>query len=295
MPSSRARPLDLDADLRRFLAEDLGSGDVTAECIVPAAARATATLRAKTVGTIAGADFVETIVRMLDPDAVVSGVLDDGTPVSAGAVVATIAARARALLGAERTLLNLVQRMSGIATLTARFVAAVAGTGAAILDTRKTAPGLRWFDKRAVAAGGGVNHRTGLFDLVLVKSNHLVFGGAASSGLRPIEAAIAAARAAAPAGTPIEVEVFDAAEALRAAAAGAEMVLLDNFTPMAASAAVRMVRARFRREQVALEASGGITLANVRAFAEAGVDRISVGALTHSADALDLSLQFTAG
>jgi nicotinate-nucleotide pyrophosphorylase (carboxylating) len=181
--------------------------------------------------------------------------------------------------------------MSGIATLTAQFVAAIAGTGARILDTRKTAPGLRWFDKRAVLAGGGVNHRHGLWDQGLVTSNHLLLGGI-GGGARPIEAAIAAARAHAPGGMLIEIEVFDADEAVRAAAAGAELVLLDNFAPSAVGDTVRQVRARFGRERVAIEASGGIHLGNVREFADAGVDRISVGALTHSAPALDLSLVF---
>jgi nicotinate-nucleotide pyrophosphorylase (carboxylating) len=206
--------------------------------------------------------------------------------------VAVVRGRARALLAAERTLLNLVQRMSGVATLTRSFVDAVAGTGAAILDTRKTAPGLRPFDKRAVAAGGGVNHRAGLWDQVLIKSNHLIFGAAPRTGApRPIEAAIAAARAApASRNLKLEIEVFDVDEALRAAAAGADLVLLDNFEPARVREAVAAVRARHPR--VGLEASGGITLANVRAFAEAGVDRISVGALTHSAAALDLSLSF---
>ena len=279
----------LEADLRRFLAEDLGGGDVTAECVVPAGAPAGATLRAKAPGIVAGADLVEPIRRLLDPSARVAGLLSDGTRVEPGATVARMAADAQVLLAAERTLLNLVQRMSGIATLTARFVAAVAGTGVTLLDTRKTAPGLRAFDKRAVVAGGGATPRLGLHDLVLIKSTHLALRGAGADGRRPLEAAIARARARTPS-IAIEIEVFDAEEALRAAAAGAELVMLDNFTPAAVAEAVKRVRARFPRERVKLEASGGIHLGNVREFAEAGVDRISVGALTHSAPALDLSL-----
>jgi nicotinate-nucleotide pyrophosphorylase (carboxylating) len=288
-------PSDLEGRLRAFLAEDLGSGDVTANAIVPADALATAQLTVKAAGVVAGLDLVERIVRLLDPAAAASGVLADGSKVAPGTVAAVVRGRARALLAAERTLIDLAQRMSGIATLTRRFVDAVAGTGAAIVDTRKTAPGLRPFDKRAVAAGGGVNHRIGLWDLVLVKSNHLLFDAAPRPGApRPIEAAIAAARAATAArGIALEVEVFDADEALRAAAAGADLVLLDNFEPARVRAAVAAVRARHPREQVGLEASGGITLENVRAYAEAGVERISVGALTHSAPALDLSLRFT--
>lgn len=291
-PTPHALPPDLDDALRRFLAEDLGGGDVTADAIVPADARARARLLAKGEGIVAGAGLAERLVRLLDPQARASDVWPDGRAVRRGDVVATLASDARALLAAERTLLNVVQRMSGIATTTARFVAAVAGTGAAIVDTRKTAPGLRWFDKRAVAAGGGVNHRIGLWDQVLVKSNHLLFDDAPSSGRRPLEAAIAAARAGAANGIRIEVEVFDAEEALRAAQAGADLVLLDNLSPELVRSAVAAVRARFTRAQVLLEASGGIVLENVRAFAEAGVDRLSIGALTHSAAALDLSLVF---
>jgi nicotinate-nucleotide pyrophosphorylase (carboxylating) len=297
-------PADLEERLRAFLAEDLGSGDVTADAVVPADATASARLVAKGAGVVCGADLVERVVRLLDPAAIAEELLADGTGVRPGSVVAVVRGRARALLAAERTLLNLVQRMSGVATLTRRFVEAVAGTGAAIFDTRKTAPGLRAFDKRAVVAGGGVNLRVGLWDQVLIKSNHLIFGAVPRTGAprkgaphpgapRPIEAAIAAARAApASRALQLEIEVFDVDEALRAAAAGADLVLLDNFEPARVREAVATVRARHSREQVGLEASGGITLENVRAFAEAGVDRISVGALTHSAAALDLSLAF---
>ena len=285
-------PADLEARLRTFLAEDLGAGDVTARCFVPRDARSGAALTAKAAGVVAGADLALPIVRLLDPAASGGDVAVDGTAVAPGQVVARLAGATSALLAAERTLLNLVQHLSGIATHTARFVAAVAGTGARILDTRKTLPGLRWFAKRAVVAGGGVNHRFGLFDQVLIKSNHLAFTRPWPHSQRPLEAAIAAARQHAPAGMKVQVEVFDADEALRAAAAGADYVLLDNFTPEQVAVAVGRVRARFRPEQVALEASGGIDLSNVRAYALAGVERISIGALTHSAPALDLSLRF---
>jgi len=282
-------PPDLEDSLRRFLAEDLGGGDVTAESVVPAQARARGDVRLKAHGVLAGADLAEPIVRLLDPGARAEAALRDGTVVDPGTTAVTLFADARALLAAERTLINLMQRMSGIATLTRRYVEAVAGCDVAILDTRKTAPGLRWFDKRAVVAGGGVNHRRGLDDQILIKSNHLIFG-VDPDGRRPIERIVAAARAGAPRGTPLQIEVFDAAEAVRAAEAGAELVLLDNFSPAQVRSAVAEVRRRFSRERVGLEASGGITLENVRAFAEAGVDRISIGALTHSAPALDLSL-----
>jgi nicotinate-nucleotide pyrophosphorylase (carboxylating) len=283
-------PIEIDELLRRLLAEDLGSGDVTSRAVVAPAERAEACLTAKADGVVAGVDLAGRIVRLLDPEATSHAHVADGAPVSRGDRLASIAGSARALLAAERTLLNLVQRMSGIATLTARFVAAVAGTVALILDTRKTAPGLRHFDKRAVAAGGGTNHRLGLSDQVLLKSNH--FECADFGERRAIEAAVRAARASAPQGMVIAVEVLDSGEAVRAAAAGADVVLLDNMDPAQVAVAVAAVRARFRREQVAIEASGGVQLGNVRAYAEAGVDRISVGALTHSAPALDLALVF---
>ena len=287
-------PPDLDSRLRRFLAEDLGSGDVTAKGLVPERTRARAAVVSRSEGVIAGADLAEAVVRLLDPEARARGALRDGERVERGRTIVTLSGDARALLAAERTILNLLQRMSGIATLTAKFVAAVAGTGAAIHDTRKTAPGLRWFDKRAVAAGGGGNHRHGLWDMVLVKSNHMTLGARPGVGARAIEAAVAAARAAAGAGLRVAIEVHDAGEAVRAAGAGAHLVLLDNLAPDAVADAVRQVRARWGRDRVEIEASGGVQLGNVRAFAEAGVDRISIGALTHSAPALDLALELAA-
>ncbi len=285
-------PADLDSILRRFLAEDLGSGDVTADCFVPREASIEATLTAKAPGVICGVDLAERVVRLLDPNARLDAPLADGSAIVAGQAVGTLAANARALLAAERTLLNLLQHLSGIATQTARYVAAVAGTGAAILDTRKTLPGLRWFAKRAVAAGGGINHRHGLWDQVLIKSNHLAYARPWPAGRRPLEESIAAARHHAPAGMKVQVEVFDCDEAERAAAAGADLILLDNFSPAEVAEAVRRIRRRFTRAQVGLEASGGLHLGNVRAYAEAGVERLSIGALTHSAPALDLSLVF---
>jgi nicotinate-nucleotide pyrophosphorylase (carboxylating) len=284
-------PADLEERLRAFLAEDLGRGDVTADAVVPADATASARLVAKAAGVVCGADLVERIVRLLDPAAAAEEVLADGTAVRPGSVAAVVRGRARALLAAERTLLNLVQRMSGVATLTRRFVDAVAGTGAAILDTRKTAPGLRAFDKRAVAAGGGVNNRVGLWD-DHDQEQPLIYGAAraprAFGAPRPIE------RRSRRAGfTKSDSRSRSSTPTRRArAAANADLVLLDNFEPARVREAVAAVRAHHQRERVGLEASGGITLENVRAFAEAGVDCISVGALTHSAAALDLSLSF---
>lgn len=284
--------LDLDARMRGWLLEDLGAGDLTAAAFVPEEARSRATVTAKQAGRACGAELALRLVRLLDPEATDAAPLADGREIARGDALVTLSARARALLAAERTLLNLLQHLCGIATLTARFVAEVAGTRARILDTRKTLPGLRDLAKRAVVAGGGANHRLGLHDQVLVKSNHLAFARPWPEGRRPLEEAIAAARAYVPRGVRVEVEVFDADEAVRAAAAGADFVLLDNFTPEAVRDAVARVRARFAPEHVLLEASGGIGLGNVRSFAEAGVDRISIGALTHSAPALDLSLVF---
>jgi len=266
------------------LAEDVGPGDVTGELMVPADARATARIVAKAPGVQAGIDIAYAVCDCAgafkhpdgtDPwvDAYVGG--RDGTRLSPGDQVLVFTGNARALLRAERTALNFLMRLSGIATLTARFVAAVDGTGARILDTRKTTPGWRALEKYAVTVGGGHNHRFALYDAVLVKENHLVFG----TGLKE-------ALAARPNGMPAIVEAETLEEFQVAMAAGCDVVLLDDFTPEEVAEARR---ARGDAERPLLEVSGGITLNNVRAYAEAGAERISVGALTHSAPALDLS------
>lgn len=261
------------------LQEDVGSGDVTTDAIVPAGKRATADVVVKATGVVCGLDTALEVFRNLDPAAAMQVHRADGSWIDQPpATVATLQASARAILTGERTALNLLQRMSGIATATRRYVQAVDGTGCRILDTRKTAPGMRALDKRAVRCGGGHNHRLGLDDAFLIKDNHIALAGG-------IALAVAAARAARP-GLPVEVEVDDLDQLEQALEAGADVVLLDNMdTPLLRQAVARTGR------RALLEASGGITLERVGEIAETGVDAISVGALTHSVTALDISLE----
>jgi len=261
----------------RALAEDVGSGDVTAQACVPVDARARATVTQKEAGVIFGLEPALLALRALDPDVSVVAVAPEGVWGEAGRVVLIVEGLARALLAAERTALNFLARCSGIATAAARAVAALEGTGAVVLDTRKTTPGLRALEKAAVAAGGATNHRRGLYDAVLIKENHVAMAGG-------IGAAVRAARAHAP-GLPLEVEVRDAAEIDEALEAGAPRLLLDNMDSEGLRAAVAQVAGRAE-----LEASGGVTLETLRAIGGTGVDFVSMGALTHSAPALDLSL-----
>jgi nicotinate-nucleotide pyrophosphorylase (carboxylating) len=276
--------LDLDALsplLRAALAEDIGPGDVTSELLVPADARASARIRAKAEGIVAGVAVAAAVFRLAAGEApvAVEAAVPDGAPVRPGDAVLSAEGPARALLAAERTALNFLIRLSGIATLTSRFVAAVAGTGARILDTRKTTPGLRVLERFAVRMGGGDNHRFALYDAVLVKENHLAFRGDLGSAL-----------ARRPPGMPAIVEAENMAEFRAAVAAGADVVMLDEWTP----ADVRAARGeRGDRPRPLLEISGGVNLGNIRAYAEAGAERISIGALTHSAPALDLSMRVT--
>jgi len=270
--------------LDAFLQEDLGSGDVTTEAVVAPEVRAHGRFLARTEGVICGLDVARRVLLRLDPDLVWNSFSPDGAAVLSGAAVAEISGNARAILSGERVALNLLQRMSGIATLTRRFVEAVAGTRCAILDTRKTAPGLRPFDRIAVAAGGGRNHRFGLAQGILIKDNHIRIAGGVSQ-------AVSSARAKAPAGLRIEVEVENPEQLEEALAAGADIVLFDNFP--AEEIARMAAAARNRRPDVLLEASGGITLANVAEYARTGVDFVSVGALTHSAPAADISMELT--
>jgi nicotinate-nucleotide pyrophosphorylase (carboxylating) len=261
----------------RALAEDIGSGDVTTALVVPGTSRAHARIEQKEPGVIAGLETAREVFARLDGQLrweclAPEGQWRDGGP------VAEVDGPAAPLLAGERTALNLLGRLSGVATLTARYVAAVEGTGARILDTRKTTPGLRELEKAAVVAGGGVSHRLGLWDAVLIKENHAALAG----GVGP---AVRAAIEGAPEGMLVEVECRGPHELEEALAAGATRVLLDNMTPDRLREAVELTAGRAE-----LEASGGITLDTVRAVAETGVDFISVGALTHSAPALDLSL-----
>ena len=263
--------------VQRSLDEDIGTGDVTSLATVPEGARARATITQKEPGVIYGVAVATLVFQALDRDVVVEQTGVEGEWREAGSVVLAVEGNARALLGAERTALNFLGRLSGIATLSARAVAAVEGSGARVLDTRKTTPGLRELEKQAVAAGGGTNHRRGLFDAVLIKENHIAVAGG-------IAAAVGAARARAP-GFELEVEVRNAAEIEEALAAGAPRLLLDNMSLDQLRAAVAQVAGRAK-----LEASGGVTLDTLRAIAGTGVDFVSMGSLTHSAAALDLSL-----
>jgi nicotinate-nucleotide pyrophosphorylase (carboxylating) len=264
--------------VRRALAEDIGHGDVTTQCVVPAQARCSGLVVARGEGVIAGVHVAEIVFREVDDRVEFRAHAADGSPVEKGATIAAVAGSARSVLTAERTALNLLQRMSGIATLTRRYVAAVEGTGARILDTRKTAPGLRSLDKWAVALGGGSNHRFGLYDGILIKDNHLRLAGG-------VRAAVTAARRGAPHGLKIQVEVETPEEVKEALAAGADALLLDNMSPADLRASVRLAKGR-----ALTEASGGVSLDTARQIAETGVDFISVGALTHSAPALDIAL-----
>lgn len=265
------------------LAEDIGTGDVTTLATVPAETRARGAMIAKAEGVISGLAAAAAVFHRVDPSISVVLRVTDGAAVRPKTVIAEVEGPARSILMAERVALNLVQRLSGVATLTARYVAAVAGTKARIVDTRKTTPGLRVLEKQAVRDGGGHNHRVGLSDGILIKDNHL----AAIGGPDRISRAIERARAFAPHTLKVEVEVTTLEEVQQALDAGADVILLDNMDLETMRRAVELVAGR-----ALLEASGGITLATVRAVAETGVDLISVGALTHSAPALDISLDF---
>jgi nicotinate-nucleotide pyrophosphorylase (carboxylating) len=266
------------------LAEDLGSGDVTTLATVPATAQAVGLMRAREALVVAGLALAEAAFHELAAGVQSTRCAADGKRVSAGQTLLTVSGPARALLGAERVALNFIQRLSGVATLTAQFVEAVRGTRAQILDTRKTTPGWRRLEKYAVTCGGGANHRFGLFDMVLIKDNHLAVLG---DGLpNPIAAAVQCARATYP-HLRVEVEADTLPQAQQAADTGADIILLDNMTTDELREAVRLVAGRAKTE-----ASGGVNLQTVRAIAETGVDFISVGALTHSARAVDIGLDF---
>lgn len=280
----RLEETEIQEAVRRALAEDVGTGDVTTLACVPPEATARAVLRARESLVLAGLAFARLAFLELDPNLKLQSRAEEGQRLAPGDVALEISGAARAILTAERVALNFTQRLSGVATLTARFVAALAGTNARILDTRKTTPGWRRFEKYAVACGGGTNHRTGLYDLVLIKDNHLAALAGASPN--PIAAAVQRARHAWPQ-LKVEVEADTLEQVEQAAEAGADFILLDNMPPDQLREAVRRVRGRAQTE-----ASGGIRLETLRAVAETGVDFISVGAITHSAPAVDLGLDF---
>lgn len=275
-------PRELEALVSAALDEDRAHDDITTLGTVPERARARGAVVARADGVIAGLPLAEAAFRRTAPDVALDARVRDGARVTRGTTLLTVEGPARGVLSAERVALNFLQRLSGIATLTARYVDAVRGTRAQIFDTRKTTPTLRALEKYAVRCGGGVNHRADLAAAVLIKDNHL----AAIGG--DVALAVARARAAAPPGTCIEVECDDAAQVAAAVAAQADVILLDNMSPDAMRSCVAAIAGR-----AAVEASGGVTLERVRAIAESGVDRISVGALTHSAPALDIALDFS--
>jgi nicotinate-nucleotide pyrophosphorylase (carboxylating) len=270
---------DLTALVRRALDEDIGSGDVTTLATVDAKARARAVITQKAPGVIYGMQAAETVFALLDPEAQIERLVEEGLWREQGGPVMSIEGRARALLTGERTALNFLARLSGVASMAARAARALEGSGAKVLDTRKTTPGLRTLEKEAVAAGGAVNHRVGLYDAILIKENHIAAAGG-------ITQAIARARELAPdLAATLEVEVRDAVEIEEALEAGAPRLLLDNMDAAQLRAAVAQVAGR-----ATLEASGGVSLQTLRELGDTGVEWISMGALTHSAPALDLSL-----
>jgi nicotinate-nucleotide pyrophosphorylase (carboxylating) len=273
-------PLDerIRSIVERALEEDLGSGD-RSSALFPESLRARGVIVAKQAGVLAGLPVAEEVFHQLDGNLAWNPCKHDGEKLREGETVVGLAGSLRAILAGERTALNFLQRMSGIATMTSRFVEAVAGTRAKILDTRKTAPGLRILDKDAVRAGGGFNHRFGLYDGVMLKDNHVRAAGG-------IEPAVRAVRKRVPPGQKIEVEVTRMEEVEEALRAGAEIIMLDNMPVTEMKKAVQFIKGR-----VLVEASGGVSLENVGEIAAAGVDLISVGALTHSVKALDLSLE----
>lgn len=269
---------ELERIVALALAEDIGRGDATSRAIVDPGERGRATVSFRAPGVVCGLPVVAEVFRQIDRSTAVVVLVPEGTRLDAPAPVARIEGATLALLAGERVALNFVARLAAVATLTRRYVDAIAGTRARILDTRKTTPGLRSLEKYAVRVGGGRNHRLGLDDGILIKDNHLAFAGSIGEAVRR-------ARAAAPLGLRVEVETETLDDVREALGAGADMLLLDNMLPPLMRQAVGLVAGR-----IPLEASGGITLSNVREIADTGVDLISVGALTHSAGSLDVSM-----
>ncbi len=275
------RSLPPDKVIALALAEDLGPGDVTSRACIPAAARGRGVLLAKSSGTLCGITIAAAVCRAVDPRVTVHARANDGERITAGRILADVRGPLRSLLAAERTALNFLQRLSGIATRTRAYVDRVAGTNAVILDTRKTTPLLRNFEKHAVRMGGGENHRQGLHDMMLIKDNHIAAAGGVANALALCKKHARRSR------MKIEIETTTLAQ-VRAVlrAGGVDRIMLDNYPIDRIRAAVRLVHGR-----VPLEASGGVTLRNVRAIAQTGVEYVSVGAITHSAPALDISFE----
>jgi nicotinate-nucleotide pyrophosphorylase (carboxylating) len=275
---------ELETIVERALSEDLGRGDITSDLLVPPTVEATAVFHSRREGVIAGIDVAACVYRLIDPALRFVAHCADGSAVAPRQPIASVSGSAHSLLRGERVALNFMQRLSGIASLTARYVEMLSGTRARIVDTRKTTPGLRALEKYAVRAGGGHNHRRDLSDMMLVKDNHLV--ALRARGVTLAEA-IQQARRSLPHGIKIEVEVDRLDQIPEALAAGAEVILLDNMQPALLREAIALIDGR-----AMTEASGGVDLETVRGLAETGVDLISVGALTHSAPALDIGLDF---
>ncbi len=268
----------LDAQLRSWLEEDIGSGDITTNAIVSPEMEATGIIHAKDTGVLAGVSVARRVFELLEPEIAFQEKLADGAALAPGTVIAEVHGSARAVLTGERLALNLLQHMSGVATRTAKLAAIAAPYGAKLVDTRKTTPGMRLLDKYAVRVGGGSNHRLGLYDAILIKDNHIQVAGG-------ISAALARAKAYASHMTKIEIEVEDLAGVREALAGGADVIMLDNMAPEMMREAVGIIDHR-----AVVEASGGIDETTLAAAAAAGVDVISVGALTHSVKALDISM-----
>ncbi|MBI2860409.1 MAG: carboxylating nicotinate-nucleotide diphosphorylase [Chloroflexi bacterium] len=273
----------MDAVIDAALAEDTSQGDITSEVLIPVDLVGRASLLVKEEGVLAGGEVARRVFLKVDPALKVSLLMQDGSRASRGDVLGTVSGRMLSILRAERTAVNFLQRLCGIATLTARYVEEVRGLPVDIMDTRKTTPGLRLLEKHAVLMGGGKNHRFHLGDGILIKDNHLGALRALGLGLKDV---VARARSNAPPGVVVEVEVTSLREALDAVETGADIILLDNMAPGDMEEVVEHVSGRAR-----IEASGGITLDNVRQVAMTGVNMISVGALTHSVKALDISLE----
>lgn len=288
MKTAGLDPAFVREQVRRFLREDIGDGDITTLWTVPDGTRARAAIVAREACVVAGLPVAAAVFAELDERVVSEAAVEDGAAVAAGSPLMRLSGPAAPMLTGERLALNLLQRLSGIATLTRRYVDDVAGTTASVSDTRKTTPGFRAFEKYAVRAGGGRNHRAGLYDAVLVKDNHVAAAGGVAAALRSVLSR--------PIGDlVVEVEVDSLAQLVEALDGGARAVLLDNMSPAQTAEAVALVRRRPGGDAVWIESSGGITLQNIRAYAEAGVDTISVGALTHSAPSVDIALDFLNG
>jgi nicotinate-nucleotide pyrophosphorylase (carboxylating) len=279
MTPDQTTPPDILESIRRALAEDIGSGDATTNSIVPAEAIMRGQIIAKQAGIIAGLDIARAVYLAVDPEVDIQSTVKEGARVENRQVLALVTGRARSLLTGERTAINFLGRMSGIATLTRQFVDAVSGTKAVILDTRKTAPGLRAVDKLAVARGGGQNHRIGLYDMILIKDNHIDYAGSITEAVRRARATAS--------GLEVEVEARTLEDVHEALAVHVERILLDNMTPEMMAKAVKITAGRAK-----LEASGNVTMETVRRIAETGVDYISIGALTHSARVFDVSFDY---